>query len=157
MPPLETATTIVAALAAALVQTPLAAAAAAKKPCPTQTRVMVVTAYCACRTCCGPNARGITASGLPVTANGGLFVAAHRSIPLGAEVRIRKAIRGRRTLPAYAGGQFVPVLDRGSARVGIDVFVPSHQEALRWGRERRRVEIRYRGNKRVRLHQPNRP
>src|SRR5688572_4994139 len=37
---------------------------------------MEVTAYCACKKCCGPRAMGITASGKPVSHNGGKFVAA---------------------------------------------------------------------------------
>jgi len=40
-----------------------------------------VTAYCPCARCCGSWADGITASGRPVTANGGRFVAAPRGFP----------------------------------------------------------------------------
>ena len=81
-----------------------------------------VTAYCPGPCCCGEWADGITASGLPVTANGGKFVAADKSIPFGTMLNI----------PGYG---YAPVLDRGGAIKGkrIDVFFPTHQEALNWG------------------------
>jgi len=100
-----------------------------------------VTAYCPCRKCCGKWADGITASGKPVTANGGFFVAADRSIPFGTMVAI----------PGYAAGKPVPVLDRGGAiKDGkLDVFLPDspqlgltgHQRAIQWGRQTLIVEI----------------
>ncbi|MDD4888891.1 MAG: 3D domain-containing protein [Phycisphaerae bacterium] len=85
-------------------------------------RRMRVTAYCPCAKCCGAWSDGITASGEPVTANGGRFCAADKSIPFGTMLDI----------PGYGT---VPVLDRGGAIKGdrIDVFFPSHQEALAWG------------------------
>ena len=86
---------------------------------------MLVTAYCPCTECCGPNARGITASGRPVSANGGRFVAADRSIPFGTMLLV----------PGYNDGRPVEVLDRGGAIKGdhLDVFFPTHEEAKRWG------------------------
>ena len=86
---------------------------------------MLVTAYCPCPKCCGPNARGITASGRPVTANGGKFCAAPRSIPFGT----------RLIVPGYNDDQPIPVYDRGGAIKGnhLDVFFPTHQEAREWG------------------------
>ena len=86
---------------------------------------MRVTAYCPCSICCGRWADGITASGEPVTTNGGKLVAAPRHLPLGTMVSI----------PGYNGGKPVPVLDRGGAirRNRLDVFFPTHQEALEWG------------------------
>ena len=42
-------------------------------PRPTHTIWVQVTAYCSCKKCCGPLARGITASGRSVQYNGGLF------------------------------------------------------------------------------------
>lgn len=95
---------------------------------------MEVTAYCACPKCCGPNAKGLTASGAPVTYNLGRFVAADTSVlPFGSRVRI----------PGYHNGEPVPVLDRGGAIKGyhLDVFFPSHQQALDWGRRWVVVEI----------------
>lgn len=60
-----------------------------------------------------------------MTANGGRFVAADRSLPFGTLVRV----------PGYADGEPVPVLDRGGAirNDRLDVFFPSHDEALEWG------------------------
>jgi 3D (Asp-Asp-Asp) domain-containing protein len=87
---------------------------------------MKVTAYCACPSCCGASADGITASGKPVTANGGCFVAADTSLlPFGTRVSV----------PFYHDGRAVPVLDRGGTIKGdcLDVFFPTHQEARQWG------------------------
>ena len=90
---------------------------------------MEVTAYCPCARCCGKFADRITASGQPVTANGGRFVAAPPEIPFGTMLRI----------PGYGT---VPVLDQGGAIKGarLDVFFPTHQEALRWGRQRLEIQ-----------------
>lgn len=87
--------------------------------------LMNVSAFCACRLCCGPHARGITASGKPVEANGGRFCAADGNIPFGTMIDI----------PGYG---CVPVLDRGGAIKGdkLDVFFPTHAQALAWGRQR---------------------
>jgi len=95
-------------------------------------RRMLVTAYCPCTECCGPDARGVTASGRPVSANGGKFVAADGDIPFGT----------RLVIPGYNDGQPVEVLDRGGAIKGdhLDVFFPTHGQAKRWGA--RRLEVR---------------
>lgn len=92
-----------------------------------------VTAYCPCKKCCGRFADGVTASGDPVTVNGGKFVAADPSIPLRTFVSV----------DGYNGGRPVPVLDRGGAIKGrrIDCFFPTHKEALEFG-IRRGVEVR---------------
>ena len=94
-------------------------------------RTMVVTAYCPCTQCCGPNARGITASGKRVSANGGRFVAADRELPFGTML----------VIPGYNNGRPVEVLDRGGAIKGnrLDVFFPTHQEARQWGVRRLKV------------------
>jgi 3D (Asp-Asp-Asp) domain-containing protein len=94
-------------------------------------RTMLVTAYCPCTECCGPAARGVTASGRPVSADGGRFVAADPSIPFGTILLV----------PGYNDGRPVKVLDRGGAIKGdhIDVFFPSHAEAKRWGARYLRV------------------
>jgi 3D (Asp-Asp-Asp) domain-containing protein len=89
---------------------------------------MEVTAYCPCPICCGPGAHGITASGKPITADDGFFVAADADrFPFGAKLRI----------PGYHDGQTVEVLDRGSAILGprLDVFFPTHEQATAWGRQ----------------------
>jgi 3D (Asp-Asp-Asp) domain-containing protein len=86
---------------------------------------MRCSAYCQCKVCCGPKACGITASGKPVSANGGKFVAADKRIPFGTMLEI----------PGYADGQPVPVLDRGGAIKGnrLDLYFPTHQQARNWG------------------------
>jgi 3D (Asp-Asp-Asp) domain-containing protein len=89
---------------------------------------MQVTAYCACSKCCGPNARGVTASGRSVSYNSGAFVAADTSVlPFGTKLQI----------PGYHNDQPVEVIDRGGAIKGrhIDLFFATHQQALEWGRQ----------------------
>jgi 3D (Asp-Asp-Asp) domain-containing protein len=89
---------------------------------------MQVTAYCACKKCCGSSARGLTASGRRVTYNGGAFVAADTDLlPFGT----------RLVIPGYHNGKPVEVIDRGGAIKGrhIDLFFPSHEQALEWGNQ----------------------
>lgn len=88
---------------------------------------MQVTAYCGCQKCCGPSARGLTASGKPITYHGGEFVAADTDF---------LAFGTRLMVPDYASGGAVEVVDRGGAIKGyrLDVFFPTHEQALAWGR-----------------------
>jgi 3D (Asp-Asp-Asp) domain-containing protein len=88
---------------------------------------MEVTAYCPCKKCCGPRAQGITASGRPVSHNGGRFVAADTKV---------LAFNTRLVIPGYADGATVPVIDRGGAIKGrkLDVYFPTHEQAKHWGR-----------------------
>jgi 3D (Asp-Asp-Asp) domain-containing protein len=106
--------------------------AAAKAGTP-QVVIMEVTAYCPCRKCCGPEAAGITASGRRVSYNGGHFVAADSDVPFHTRLEI----------PGYFGGKPVPVLDRGGAikNKRLDVFFPTHEQALKWGRRKVAVTI----------------
>jgi 3D (Asp-Asp-Asp) domain-containing protein len=92
---------------------------------------MQVTAYCACPKCCGPDAIGLTASGKDVSYNNGRFVAADKSFAFGTNLII----------PGYNDNKPVEVQDRGGAIKGnkLDVFFPTHQEALEWGR--RNIEV----------------
>jgi 3D (Asp-Asp-Asp) domain-containing protein len=88
---------------------------------------MEVTAYCPCTKCCGENAEGITASGHDVSYNQGRFVAADTDVlPFGTKLII----------PGYHGKP-VQVIDRGGAIKGnkLDLFYPTHEEALQWGRQ----------------------
>jgi 3D (Asp-Asp-Asp) domain-containing protein len=95
------------------------------------TKVMIVTAYCPCTQCCGKRACGITACGLKIHHKGHeghegktiKFVAADKAIPFGTKLHV----------PGY--GKAVPVLDRGGAIKGnrLDVYFPSHKEAMNWG------------------------
>ena len=87
---------------------------------------MKVTAYSPDHRSCGIHADGITASGYSVDVNGGRLVAADRRLfPFGALVSV----------PGYASGQVVPVLDRGGAIKGsrLDVLYPTHEIARQWG------------------------
>jgi 3D (Asp-Asp-Asp) domain-containing protein len=103
--------------------------------CRIRTVVAYVTAYCNCERCCGPNAKGITASGTPTHPG----VAATRpedkgGLPFGTPIII----------PGY-GNAIVEDRGRGPKKVPddcatwIDVWFPSHEEARRW--DRRKVEV----------------
>jgi 3D (Asp-Asp-Asp) domain-containing protein len=95
--------------------------------------MMEVTAYCPCTKCCGPEAQGLTASGKPVSYNDGRFVAADRKFAFGTKLSI----------PGYGDGRAVEVIDRGGAIKGerLDVFFPTHAEALQWGRQKVAVTV----------------
>jgi len=95
---------------------------------------MEVTAYCPCKKCCGPKAQGLTASGKRINFNDGFFVAADKNV-FDFHTRLK--------IPGYANSQAVPVLDRGGAIKGnkLDVFSPTHAEALKWGRQRIAVPV----------------
>ena len=81
----------------------------------------ILTAYCACVLCCGPNAKGITASGLrPVQ---GVTVAGPRHIALGTKVNIN-------------GHNYI-LQDRTARRFDgrWDIYFTNHAEALRFGKQ----------------------
>lgn len=84
-----------------------------------------ITAYCACKLCCGPRAKGITASGKPIRYG---YVACNW-LPYGTVVYID-------TLGYYT------VMDRGAKSLfgskhnkikHIDVYLPSHRAAKKFG------------------------
>ena len=85
---------------------------------------MRVTAYCPGACCCGKWADGMTASGHLIKP-GDRFVAADKQFAFGTRILI----------PGYNKNQPVEVLDRGGAIKGdrLDVFFPTHEEALEWG------------------------
>ena len=91
------------------------------------TEEYIITAYCACESCCGKT-DGITASG--VKAVEGVTVATDKSIPFGTKVYIDGV--GERI-----------VQDRGGAIKGnkIDLYFDSHEKALEFGRQTREVTI----------------
>ena len=91
-----------------------------------RTMWMQVTAYCPCKKCCGPGAKGLTASGLSIRYNGGHFVA--------ADTRLLH-FHQKLVIPGYAEDQPVEVIDRGGAIKGhhVDVFFPTHEQAKAWG------------------------
>jgi 3D (Asp-Asp-Asp) domain-containing protein len=95
---------------------------------------MQVTAYCACKKCCGPGAKGLTASGRHISYNGGHFVAADTKV---------FAFGTKLLIPGYAGGNAVEVVDRGGAIKGnhIDLFMPTHQQAVAWGNKWMQVTV----------------
>lgn len=91
-----------------------------------RTLTLRVTAYAPDRRCCAPYDGKTTASGLPVSTNGGHLVAADTAlIPLHYLVLV----------PGYANDTPVPVLDRGGAIKGhrLDVLLPSYSQAQKWG------------------------
>ena len=100
-----------------------------------QTVRMRVTAYCACRKCCGKFADGITASGHKIR-RGDTFAAADRKYSFGTEM----------VIPGYNKGKPIKVLDRGGAIRGnrLDVFFNSHRKARRWGVKYIDVKVRRR-------------
>ena len=87
----------------------------------------IVTAYCACRACCGPDAAGIAANGK--APRQGVTVAAPRRVPFGTVVWIRGV--GRRV-----------VQDRTAIRYDgrWDVYFDRHQDAVRFGK--RQIAVR---------------
>ena len=87
--------------------------------------VYEVTAYCSCKRCCGKWADGITASGKPAV--WGVVAADWKVLPKGTRI----------TLSCFPGQTFT-VLDIGGAIKGrrIDVWFPSHREALEFGRKK---------------------
>ncbi|MHC4656486.1 MAG: 3D domain-containing protein [Planctomycetota bacterium] len=98
-----------------------------------QTVRMRVTAYCACRRCCGKFADGITASGHKIR-RGDAFVAADRKYSFGTEM----------VVAGYNKGKPIKVLDRGGAIRGnkLDVFFPTHKRARKWGVKYIDVKVR---------------
>jgi len=89
---------------------------------------MEVTAYCPCTKCCGENAQGITASGRDVSYNNSRFVAADTTV---------LPFHTKLIIPGYHDGATVEVIDRGGAIKGnkLDLYFPTHEEALQWGRK----------------------
>lgn len=93
-----------------------------------------VTGYCTCKVCCGPNAKGITASG--VRAKPYVTIAAPRSWKYGTRVRVpgwgSGVVQDRGGMIKSKGNQVekgrVVKYDR------IDLCFPDHRSALKWGR-----------------------
>lgn len=101
---------------------------------PARVMWMKVTAYSPDARSCGKWADGVTASLKSVWTNGGRLAAADtRILPFGSLI----------TVPGYAGGEVVPVLDRGGAIKGnrLDMLYPTHERARRWGVQRLPVTV----------------
>ena len=96
---------------------------------------MRVTAYCPCPKCCGKYSDGVTACGHKIRP-GDRFVAADKKYPFGTEMIVG----------GYNHGEAVKVLDRGGAirEDRLDVFFPSHEQALQWGVKYLDVNVRLR-------------
>lgn len=94
---------------------------------------MRVTAYCPCPQCCGEYSDGITACGHEIQP-GDTFVAADSRYSFYTEMLI----------PGYSNSRPVKVLDRGGAIKGnrLDVFFATHEEALEWGVQYLKVNVR---------------
>ena len=98
-----------------------------------QTVRMRVTAYCACESCCGEYADGITACGHEI-GEGDAFAAADGRYSFGTEM----------VVAGYNNGEPIKVLDRGGAIRGdrLDLFFHTHEAALQWGVKYVDVEVR---------------
>ena len=98
-----------------------------------ETVTMRVTAYCACKKCCGKFADGKTANGHKIQRND-VFVAADKMYPFGTEVIV----------PGYNNDKPVKVFDRGRVIRGnrLDVFFNSHKTAREWGVKYLEVKLR---------------
>lgn len=80
--------------------------------------VFKITAYCPCSICCGAYSNGMTASG--TTCTPGRTIAVDPSIiPMGTTV--------------YIDGVPYVAEDTGVSGYKIDIYMPSHVEALNWG------------------------
>lgn len=103
----------------------------------TRTMTVEATAYCPCRVCTGKGsehpAYGITASGAPAAP--GTVAVDPAVIPLGT----RMWVEGYgEAVAADTGGMI-----KGRK---IDVYFPTHQEAVEWGRKRVTIKIFQEGN-----------
>jgi 3D (Asp-Asp-Asp) domain-containing protein len=101
---------------------------------PARTITMVVTAYSPDARSCPGTDDGVTATNHSVWTNAMRLVAADTDLlPFGSLVSI----------PGYAEGEVVPVLDRGGAIKGrrLDVLYPTHDIARKWGRQRLKVTV----------------
>jgi 3D (Asp-Asp-Asp) domain-containing protein len=89
----------------------------------------VATAYCSCTKCCGRNAQGITAAGYRLRPGSRVVAVDPTVIPLRSRIEI-------------AGSGEFAALDTGSAIKGkrIDIWIPSHRDALQFGR--RTIQVR---------------
>jgi len=94
-------------------------------------QAFTVTAYCPCSVCCGRYADGVTASGHKIE-EGEKLVAAPKDIPFGTIM----------VIPEYGTAE---VQDRGGSIAGdrLDVLFDTHAEALRWGKKRLMVKVKF--------------
>jgi len=95
-----------------------------------ETILMNCSGYCKKSCCCGKWADGYTASGHKIQL-GDKFVAAPSKYPFG-------------TVMDVSGYGVVLVLDRGGAIKGnkLDLYFPTHQAAINFGRQQLKVKVR---------------
>lgn len=88
---------------------------------------VILSAYCACRICCGPDAANLAAIGTPPRQ--GITVAAPRNIPLGSIITIN--------------GHRYTAEDRTAARYDgrWDIYFRSHKQAKQFGIRRATVTV----------------
>ena len=88
---------------------------------------VILSGYCACRICCGPDAANLTARGNPPRE--GITIAAPRAIPLGSAITINS--------------HTYTVEDRTAQRYDgrFDIYFRSHAEAKRFGIRRADVLV----------------
>lgn len=94
----------------------------------------LVTAYCPCKECCGPNARGITSTGVDARQAG--CAVDPKMIPYGYRVKIPGI--GWRTADDTGSAM------REHGRQGIihvDVRMRTHEQAVRFGVKRVTIQI----------------
>lgn len=93
-----------------------------------RTLTVLATAYCPCTKCCGLGATGHTKTGTVATQDRTIAVDP-KYIPLGSKV----LIYGHEYIAEDTGGAI-----KGNR---IDIFYNSHQEALKFGVQRRKITI----------------
>jgi 3D (Asp-Asp-Asp) domain-containing protein len=86
-----------------------------------------VTAYCACKICCGSNAKGITANGQRPKAQ--YTIAGPRKYAFGTIVQI--------------DGKSYTIHDRLAKKYDsrFDIYFDSHQRAKQWGKQTKQVTV----------------
>lgn len=86
---------------------------------------VLITAYCACRLCCGPTAPQPTAAGIKPAQ--GITVAASRKYPLGSAIYI--------SIPGVMNNQRYKIQDRLHSKYDnrVDIYFSKHQDAKKFG------------------------
>ena len=108
------------------------------------------TAYCICEECCdkpvGHKAYGLTKSGLNLTkckGNPHIVAADWDIIPQGTKIYIEVPKSSRDYLYVKSDYGFATVEDEGGKIQGkkIDIYFPTHEEAIAWGKREVKVYI----------------
>ncbi len=96
----------------------------------------IITAYCACTNCCGPNAAGLAANGQPPVQ--GITIAGPRTYRLGTTVEIHNLV-GFGNIGRH---RFI-LNDRTAKRFDgrWDIYFASHKEALKFGKQTNNITV----------------